>query len=131
TLITQAVQETSCTLEILHFRLDDFTQAFTNLHTIKKMSLGLITDETLASFKQNKDKRKYAALIHHNIITAIYKKLWITSRITQHDLIFQPPPPLRPPAMMKTNPLNPTFLNNKIHQYITNGQFSLNFLLKD
>ncbi|CAG8726437.1 3797_t:CDS:1, partial [Ambispora leptoticha] len=115
TLITQAVQETSCTLEIPHFRLDNFTQAFTNLHTVKKMPLRLITDETLAPFEQNKNKRKYAALIHHNIITAIYKKLWITSQITQYNPIFQPSPLLRPPAMMKTNPLNPTFLNNKIH----------------
>ena len=95
------------------------------------MPLGLITKNTLASFETNSNKYKYTPLIHHNIIVAIHKRIWLTSRTVNHDPIFPTPTPIQAPVLNKTKPLAPSLMQEKLLQYIASGQSSLTHLLED
>src|SRR6185295_12927413 len=104
---------------------------FVTTHITKHLPLGIITEDTLASFDTNSNRHKYAPLIHHNIITAIYKRIWLTSRMISHDPIFPTPAPLQIPTLNKTKPLAPSLIEKKVLKYISSGQSSLIHLLED
>ena len=95
------------------------------------MPLGLITRDTLAPFDTNSHRHKYALLIHHNIITEIYKTIWLVSRKTSHDSILPNPAPIQTPILNKTKPLAPSFIERKLLKYTNNGLTSLMHLLED
>jgi len=118
-------------LEIPVFEISNFIQAFISTHINKQVPLGFITEDTLAPFESKKNKYKYAPLVHHNIISAIYKEIWLTSRAVQHDPVFSTPPPIQPPILTKTKSITSFLLNEKIQRYITYGQSSLHFLIED
>ena len=81
TLITQAIYKTARKLETFYINTRNFVQAFISLHITKHMPIGFITQDTLAPFRDNNNRFKHTPLLHHNIIVAIYKELWCTSRI--------------------------------------------------
>jgi hypothetical protein len=130
-LIKYTLIETANKLELRYENTRKFIQAFIHNHIKKQMPLGIITNDTLAPFENNKHKHKYAPLVHHNIISAIYKKIWLTSRVIQHESAIPIPPPIQPPTLTKTIPISDSLLNKKIQLYIMKGQSSLHQLIKD
>jgi len=131
TLITQTVHETSRKLELRYQDLDSFAKAYIDIHITKYVPVGLITEDTLAPFNTSYEKHKYAPLIHHDITTAIYKRIWIPSRMVAHDTVLPNPAPLQTPRLNKTKPTAPSLLQKKLLKYVIKRQSSLTHLLED
>jgi hypothetical protein len=130
-LIQDTITVLSQELEIPIDNTNNFKSAFKQIHIQQRIPLGIITSATLAPFEKYSDKTKYAPFIHHLIIKSIYEEIWIPSRQIQHSDIFPNPTPLVITNTSVSNLVSPSYIIEKLKQYINIGRKSLLLIYED